>query len=30
MPKSIYAIDANEDDEWAALVKFDTNLFKKE
>jgi len=27
-PKSVYVVD--EEDEWAALVKFDAELYKKE
>lgn len=29
-PKSVYYVEGEEDDEWATLVKFDTQLFKKE
>lgn len=29
-PKSVYYVEGEEDDEWATLVKFDTELFKKE
>lgn len=29
-PKSVYMMDGDEEDEWATLVKFDTELFKKE
>ncbi|KAM3130923.1 hypothetical protein pb186bvf_016946 [Paramecium bursaria] len=29
-PKSVYMMDGDEDDEWATLVKFDTELYKKE
>jgi len=28
--KSVYCVDGDDDDEWATLVKFDTELFKKE
>jgi hypothetical protein len=28
--KSVYQVDGDDDDEWATLVKFDTELFKKE
>lgn len=27
---SVYQLEGDEDDEWATLVKFDTELFKKE
>ena len=30
VPKSVYGLEGDEEDEWAALVKFDTELFKKE
>jgi hypothetical protein len=26
----VYYVEGEEDDEWATLVKFDTELFKKE
>ncbi|KAL4453090.1 hypothetical protein ABPG74_015321 [Tetrahymena malaccensis] len=29
-PQSVYYLEGDEDDEWAAIVKFDTELFKKE
>ncbi|CAK76015.1 unnamed protein product (macronuclear) [Paramecium tetraurelia] len=29
-PKSVYMMEGDEDDEWATLVKFDTELYKKE
>lgn len=28
--KSVYHVEGDDDDEWATLVKFDTELFKKE
>jgi hypothetical protein len=28
--KSVYQVEGDDDDEWATLVKFDTELFKKE
>lgn len=28
--KSVYYVEGDEEDEWATLVKFDTELFKKE
>ena len=28
--KSVYQVDGDDEDEWATLVKFDTELFKKE
>jgi|JI6StandDraft_1071083.scaffolds.fasta_scaffold1280448_1 hypothetical protein len=27
--KSVYQVEGDDDDEWATLVKFDTELFKK-
>eukprot|EP00825_Cyclidium_porcatum_P038651 TRINITY_DN4527_c0_g1_i4.p1 TRINITY_DN4527_c0_g1~~TRINITY_DN4527_c0_g1_i4.p1 ORF type:complete len:557 (+),score=167.16 TRINITY_DN4527_c0_g1_i4:224-1894(+) len=29
-PRSVYYLEGDEEDEWATLVKFDTELFKKE
>jgi hypothetical protein len=29
-PQSVYYLEGDEEDEWATLVKFDTELFKKE
>lgn len=29
-PPSVYYLEGDEDDEWATIVKFDTELFKKE
>jgi len=29
-PHSVYYVDGEEEDEWATLVKFDTELYKKE
>ena len=29
-PRSVYMMDGDEENEWATLVKFDTELFKKE
>lgn len=28
--KSVYQVEGDDEDEWATLVKFDTELFKKE